>query len=108
MKNRVFQIVIVVVLVLVGLFVMNRSVIRLSTLIGILWPLSIIGIGFIIFMENRSPQSTLAWFLILAFLPAVGVLLYLLFGRSRWRRKNICTGRKNRESCSGRFWRAGV
>lgn len=87
MKNRVFQIVIVVVLVLVGLFVMNRSVIRLSTLIGILWPLSIIGIGFIIFMENRSPQSTLAWFLILAFLPAVGVLLYLLFGRSRWRRK---------------------
>lgn len=68
-------------------FCHEQVVIRLSTLIGILWPLSIIGIGFIIFMENRSPQSTLAWFLILAFLPAVGVLLYLLFGRSRWRRK---------------------
>ncbi|MDR9857177.1 cardiolipin synthase [Paenibacillus sp. VCA1] len=87
MKNRVVQIVAVIVIVLLGLFVMDRSVIRLSTLIGILWPLSIIGIGFIIFMENRSPQSTLAWFLILAFLPAIGVLLYLIFGRSRWRRK---------------------
>ncbi|MBE9914310.1 cardiolipin synthase [Paenibacillus donghaensis] len=87
MKNRVLQIVIVVIIVLLGLFAMNRSVIRLSTLVGILWPLSLIGIGFIIFMENRSPQSTLAWFLILAFLPAIGVLLYLLFGRSRWRRK---------------------
>ncbi|WP_220788259.1 PLDc N-terminal domain-containing protein, partial [Bacillus paramobilis] len=43
--------------------------------------------SFVIFIENRSPQSTLAWFLGLALLPIIGVLLYAIFGRSSWRRK---------------------
>ncbi len=34
-----------------------------------------------IIMENRSPQSTLAWMLVLLGLPALGIVIYLFFGR---------------------------
>ncbi len=44
-------------------------------------------VGIIIFLENRSPHRTLYWFLILAFLPVVGLILYLFFGRSASRYK---------------------
>jgi cardiolipin synthase len=33
--------------------------------------------------ENRRPQATLAWMLVLFFVPAVGLLIYLFFGRGR-------------------------
>jgi cardiolipin synthase A/B len=33
--------------------------------------------------ENRRPQATLAWILVLIFLPGLGLLIYLLFGRGR-------------------------
>jgi cardiolipin synthase A/B len=33
--------------------------------------------------ENRRPQSTLAWMLALFFLPGLGLLVYLFFGRDR-------------------------
>jgi cardiolipin synthase A/B len=32
-------------------------------------------------MENRRPQSTLAWMLVLFFVPGLGLLIYMLFGR---------------------------
>jgi cardiolipin synthase len=32
-------------------------------------------------MENRRPQSTLAWMLVLFFAPGIGLLIYLFFGR---------------------------
>jgi cardiolipin synthase A/B len=37
--------------------------------------------GVFLLMENRRPQSTLAWMLVLFFAPGIGLLLYLLFGR---------------------------
>ncbi|MFJ8530783.1 cardiolipin synthase [Bacillus sp. NPDC094106] len=86
MKNRVVQLLFGLAIVVTILILVNKSVISLYTFVGVLWPITVIGISFIIFIENRSPQSTLAWFLVLALLPAIGVLLYLLFGRSRWRR----------------------
>lgn len=33
--------------------------------------------------ENRRPQSTLAWMLVLFFAPGLGLLVYFLFGRDR-------------------------
>jgi cardiolipin synthase len=33
--------------------------------------------------ENRRPQATLAWILVLIFLPGLGLLVYVLFGRGR-------------------------
>ena len=33
----------------------------------------------IIFMERKNPESTLAWVLVLTFLPIVGLILYMIF-----------------------------
>jgi cardiolipin synthase len=32
--------------------------------------------------ENRRPQATLAWMLVFIFLPGLGLLTYILFGRN--------------------------
>ena len=37
--------------------------------------------GVFLVSENRRPQSTLAWMLALLFVPGVGLLIYLFFGR---------------------------
>jgi len=37
--------------------------------------------GIFVISENRRPQSTLAWMLILFFAPGIGLLVYLFFGR---------------------------
>lgn len=37
--------------------------------------------GIFLISENRRPQSTLAWMLVLFFAPGIGLLIYLLFGR---------------------------
>lgn len=86
MKNRVVQLLLVSALSIITLSILNKSPISLYTFAGTVFFITIIGIAFIIFIENRSPQSTLAWFLVLGILPVVGVFLYVLFGRSRWRR----------------------
>jgi cardiolipin synthase len=39
--------------------------------------------GLYLILENRRPQSTLAWMLAFVLAPGVGVLVYLLFGRNR-------------------------
>ncbi|MCA9364983.1 MAG: cardiolipin synthase [Candidatus Moranbacteria bacterium] len=43
----------------------------------------VVSVVFIV-TENRSPSSTLAWILVLYFLPIVGLFLYIFFGRN-WR-----------------------
>lgn len=42
----------------------------------------------VIFLERKDPTSTWAWVLVLTFLPLLGFLLYLLFGR-RLRQKHL-------------------
>ena len=37
--------------------------------------------GAFLLSENRRPQSTLAWMLVLFFAPGIGLLIYLAFGR---------------------------
>ena len=39
-------------------------------------------VAIFIIMENRSPQSTIAWLFILILFPPVGIVLYMMFGRS--------------------------
>lgn len=103
MKNPIVQLLFVFTLVSIVLFLLDTSIISLYTFVGALWSITIVGISFVIFIENRSPQSTLAWFLVLALLPVVGVLLYSIFGRSRWRRKNIFIVQKSSENYSVKF-----
>lgn len=49
------------------------------TLLGILG----LAMGIFLIMDNRRPQATLAWLLVLFFLPGIGLLIYLFFGRDR-------------------------
>ena len=42
----------------------------------------IIGIILVIILDNRNPVKTLAWILVLMFLPIVGLVLYIFFGRN--------------------------
>ena len=40
-----------------------------------------------VILEKRQPSSTMAWLLVLIFMPFVGMLFYLYFGRQRRRRR---------------------
>jgi cardiolipin synthase len=42
----------------------------------------IVAIIVVILLDNRNPVKTLAWVLILIFLPIVGIILYLFFGQN--------------------------
>lgn len=44
--------------------------------------LSVIIIGFVIFLENRHPAQTITWLVVLGSFPVVGFIFYLLFGRN--------------------------
>lgn len=45
--------------------------------------LSLYAVGMAVFLisENRRPQATLAWLLVLVFAPGLGLVIYVLFGR---------------------------
>lgn len=53
-------------------------------------PLALIYAGVIItiLVENRNPTKTLAWVLVIVFLPGLGLLIYFFFGR-RFRKKKV-------------------
>lgn len=60
-----------------------------GTLISIFQTLTVITIGLAIFMENRNPSSTMAWMLVLALLPVVGLVLYFLLGQNYFKRRKF-------------------
>ena len=53
-----------------------------GTVIGIFSTLTVVSIGFMIFMENRHPSSTMAWILLLALVPIVGLVFYFCSDRT--------------------------
>lgn len=57
-------------------------------LLSLLISLSVIFIGFVIFLENRHPSQTLTWLVVLGSFPLVGFIFYLLFGRN-YRKERI-------------------
>ncbi|MEG1564317.1 MAG: cardiolipin synthase [Bacteroides sp.] len=50
---------------------------------------AIIGTIVIVVLDNRNPVKTMAWVLILMFLPVVGLVFYFFFGRSQRRERII-------------------
>lgn len=58
-------------------------------LVSIFQTLTVITIGLAIFMENRNPSSTMAWILVLALLPVVGLVLYFLLGQNYFKRRKF-------------------
>lgn len=49
--------------------------------LSIFLSVTVVLIGTVIFLENRNPSQTVAWLVILATVPYLGFVFYLLFGR---------------------------
>lgn len=58
-------------------------------IIQLLYLGTIIGTIGVIVLDNRDPFKTMAWVLVLIFLPFIGILLYVFFGRSTRRHRII-------------------
>ncbi len=69
-------------------FVHERWLLELLTLV---WMVVIT--GFVV-LERRRPVSTMAWLLALIFLPFVGLVLYVVFGRLRVRKRRRLRARR--------------
>ena len=48
----------------------------------VLYALSVLAVIVVILSENRNPVKSIAWVMVLLLLPIVGLLIYLVFGRS--------------------------
>lgn len=59
----------------------------LSYSLDIIFLLNILMAAAVIFFERQSPSTTLAWVMILMFLPVVGFILYLIFNQNFTRKK---------------------
>lgn len=53
-----------------------------STIFNIVYLVIILITIFIVIMDNRNPVKTMAWILVLFFLPIIGLIFYFFFGRS--------------------------
>ena len=60
-----------------------------GTIINIVYIAVIIGTITVVILDNRNPVKTIAWVLVLMFLPLVGLVFYFFFGRSTRREKLI-------------------
>lgn len=57
----------------------------MSAIITLVYIALVIAIFYVVLKERRDPAETLAWMLVILMLPAVGIIAYILFGRS-WRK----------------------
>jgi len=55
--------------------------------IAILYVVNILLIFAVIFTERKSPSATLAWVMVLAFIPIVGFVFYIVFNQNFSRSK---------------------
>ena len=62
-----------------------------------LYLLTVIGIILVVISENRSPIRSLAWVLVLVFIPAIGVVLFYFFGQNNRKIRRISSRYKNWE-----------
>lgn len=56
---------------------------------NVLFVVVIIGTIVVVILDNRNPVKTMAWVLVLFFLPVVGLVFYFFFGRSTRKEKLI-------------------
>ncbi len=57
---------------------------------------AIIGTIIVVVLDNRNPVKTMAWILVLTFLPFVGLVFYFFFGRNTRKERMISRKRYNR------------
>lgn len=89
MKNTVRVIIFLIALAVVGFIMRDAINAGLLRYFSILITLSVIFIGFLIFLENRHPTQTLTWLVVFASFPVVGFIFYFLFGRNHRKEKKF-------------------
>ena len=57
----------------------------------------------VVLLENKHPVRTSAWIMVLIFVPFIGLLLYVVVGRSYHRQGNISKKLKNKIELSEFF-----
>jgi len=53
----------------------------MPSLITILYIITVLFIAILIILENRNPEKTISWILVLVLLPFIGIVIYLFFGQ---------------------------
>lgn len=71
----------------------TKGYIKMSYIFYIIFASLVFFAGLLIILERRDPSKTLAWLLILIFLPVAGFLLYLIFGR-QFRKRRMTAKKK--------------
>lgn len=56
---------------------------------NIAYLLTIISTILVIVLENRNPTKTVAWIMVLVFLPAIGLIIYFVFGRDNRNQRTV-------------------
>lgn len=82
MKNTVRVIFFLLALSILLFFFRDRLESGILGFLSVIISLSVIFIGFVIFLENRHPSQTITWLVVLGSFPLVGFIFYLLFGRN--------------------------
>ena len=54
---------------------------RIIYILEFLYFVIIVGTVTVVLLENRNPVKTIAWILVLIFLPIIGLILYFFFGK---------------------------
>ena len=60
-----------------------------SMVVSFIFLLAVVATIVVVVMDNRNPFKTLAWVLVLVFLPVIGLILYFFFGQDTRREKLI-------------------
>ena len=55
--------------------------ISLTFIINVLYIINLLLVSYLVFKKNSATEQTWAWILVLLFVPFVGIILYILFGR---------------------------
>ncbi|WP_251552491.1 cardiolipin synthase [Neobacillus muris] len=82
MKNTVRVILYLLALIILLFLFRHRLESGILGFLSVLITLSVMFIGFVIFLENRHPTQTITWLVVLGSFPLVGFIFYLLFGRN--------------------------
>ncbi len=68
----------------------------ISTVINIIWAITILSVIAVLILENHSPSKTLSWIIILVFFPILGFIFYLFIGRN-FRKLKIYTAKERKD-----------
>ncbi|MDI3504108.1 MAG: cardiolipin synthase [Candidatus Cloacimonadota bacterium] len=109
-SHKVLDTVLLILVLLLSLFVVasltqviwggdiTRTFVQVtSQVISIIFALTIVLIIIVLVLENYSPVQTLAWIMVLIFIPIVGFIFYLFFGRN-WRKIKLFNRKELRDS----------